>query len=97
MRQDQQEAVQETDTMDGRYVTLRSLQREKLPNVALQRERQEQFARRYLVMLVKRAQDGQDEDRDEKEAASRIETTLRRSAARIAQLRRLVGHVHPHS
>jgi len=87
VRQDQQEAVQETDTMDGRYVTLRSLQREKFPNVALQRERQEQFARRYLVMLVKRAQDGQDEDRDEKEAASRIETTIRKTLRRSAEAR----------
>jgi hypothetical protein len=80
VRHDQKEAVEETDAVDGRYVILRSLQREKLPNVALQRERQKQFARRYLVMLVKRAHDGQDEDRDEKEAASRITTTYQSGA-----------------
>lgn len=51
---EQQKAVQESDTVERRYVALRSFQREQLLDVALQRERQKPFAGRYFAVIVAR-------------------------------------------
>lgn len=76
VRYDQQNAVHESDTVQDRYVTLRSLQREQLPRVALEGERQEEFVRRDLVMLVERGRNRQRDDGDKQEAARKQEAEV---------------------